>query len=62
MDFNVTKNGTDFTVNVIETPKMEKCVLCGEQTNVPVSMDINLRKFYIEGAGQLCKECYDKIN
>jgi hypothetical protein len=35
----------------------EKCVLCGTQTNIPVSLPIDLRNNYVEGAGQLCDRC-----
>jgi recombinational DNA repair protein (RecF pathway) len=41
--------------------KLEKCVLCGEETEYHLNDDINLRKYYIEGAGQLCKKCYDEL-
>lgn len=39
----------------------EKCVSCGVDTDIPISRNINLRPYYIEGAGQLCKECYKNI-
>lgn len=39
----------------------EKCVLCGEQTNVPINENIENRAFYVEGAGQLCESCYNKV-
>ena len=39
----------------------ENCVSCGEQTPYPVSENINNRDFYIEGAGQLCKDCYTNL-
>jgi recombinational DNA repair protein (RecF pathway) len=39
----------------------EKCVNCKAETNVPVNKHIDLRKFYVEGAGQLCEECWNKI-
>jgi len=39
----------------------EKCVSCGAETNVPVNQHIDFRKHYVEGAGQLCPTCYDKI-
>ena len=40
----------------------EKCVLCGKETPYYLSDNIDMRYCYVEGAGQLCKECYDKIN
>ena len=39
----------------------EKCVNCKVETNVPVNENVDLRKFYVEGAGQLCEECWNKI-
>ena len=39
----------------------EKCVVCGKQTDVPKTKDISERKYYIEGAGQLCGECFFEI-
>jgi NMD protein affecting ribosome stability and mRNA decay len=41
--------------------KMDICVNCGKTTDYPIDMMIDLRKTYVEGAGQLCDECYDKI-
>jgi len=36
----------------------EKCIICGKETTVDVSTHIDFRVGYIEGAGQLCTECY----
>ena len=41
--------------------EMEKCSLCDKETDVPKNMPIDLRKNYVEGAGQLCAGCYNKI-
>lgn len=38
----------------------EKCVLCHRRLAIPIDMEIDYRTFYIEGAGQLCYECYQK--
>ena len=38
----------------------DKCVLCGAETPYDESVHIDYRHGYIEGAGQLCKECYAK--
>lgn len=40
--------------------KIDVCVSCGKDTPYMNTENINNRHFYIEGAGQLCKECYDK--
>lgn len=39
----------------------EKCVLCGKQTMVAVNDNVLDRQYYVEGSGQLCKECYEKL-
>jgi hypothetical protein len=44
-----------------QTEDTEKCVLCGEDTNVPKTENIDNRAFYVEGAGQLCESCYNKV-
>lgn len=36
----------------------EICVLCKKMTKVPFVQSIEQRNFYIEGAGQLCYNCY----
>lgn len=46
-----SENG-DFVVS-----DTEKCVVCNEQTNIPVCLPIELRRNYVEGAGQLCDKC-----
>lgn len=46
----------------IHTPSSEKdrCVLCWGETEYSKNTPIEDRQFYIEGAGQLCEECYRK--
>lgn len=39
----------------------EKCVSCDVLTDVPVNEHIDNRNYYIEGAGQLCPQCYFTI-
>lgn len=38
--------------------KTEHCVLCGNETPYTIYDEIDLRDNYIEGAGQLCSNCY----
>ena len=45
----------------VEKKEMEICVSCGKETIIPKSLNIDFRKNYIEGAGQLCDECSNKI-
>ena len=37
--------------------KMDKCVLCGALTDIPMMQPVGERRYYIAGAGQLCREC-----
>ncbi|NBU81986.1 MAG: hypothetical protein EBS55_10105 [Flavobacteriaceae bacterium] len=36
----------------------EKCVMCGVETTTLKESHIDFRYGYVEGAGQLCRECY----
>ena len=38
----------------------ERCVICGELTEVLRETPINERDFYVVGCGQLCFDCYRK--
>ena len=40
----------------------EKCVSCGEITDERIDRDINFRRNYIEGAGQLCETCAAELD
>jgi hypothetical protein len=42
-------------------PEKEKCINCGAETPYLKNLPIDLRENYIEGAGQLCKTCFDKL-
>ena len=62
---NVTKVG--FTAKQLElfpTPVnagiYEQCILCGVETTTLKTTHVDFRTGYIEGAGQLCRECYMK--
>ena len=41
--------------------EVDKCVLCSEETIYPKDMHIDYRMYYVEGAGQVCKSCYEKV-
>jgi len=41
--------------------ELEKCVSCWEKTDIRKDAQIDLRGYYVEGAGQLCKDCYIRI-
>ena len=38
----------------------DTCILCGIETQYEMDVNIDYRTGYIEGAGQLCSECWDK--
>lgn len=56
----------EFNKNVVNLSEeyyktlLEDCIICGKQTDVPVSLHIDFRYGYVEGCGQCCKECYEK--
>lgn len=37
--------------------ELEKCVYCQRETDVEISTPIEHRNYYVEGVGQLCKNC-----
>ena len=41
--------------------KRDKCVSCHAETEYDEFDHIDLRYFYVEGAGQLCAECWKEI-
>lgn len=46
--------------NKTKADEIDCCVLCGAETPYKRSTHIDYRHGYIEGAGQLCKSCYDR--
>ena len=41
--------------------KYEQCICCHKTLNIPLDVEIEFRPFYIEGAGQLCYDCYQEL-
>ena len=39
----------------------DDCVSCGEKTEYDKCLHIDYRNYYVEGAGQLCGDCWKKI-
>lgn len=39
----------------------ECCILCGKLTGTAKEQPVLERRHYIEGAGQLCQECYQEL-
>lgn len=44
-----------------EEKQYEQCVLCRKITDIPIELAIDYRAFYLEGAGQLCYNCFKKL-
>ena len=38
----------------------DACVLCGRETKYDRETPVHLRKYYVDGAGQLCDDCGEK--
>jgi len=38
----------------------DTCIMCGVETAYEFETHIDFRYGYVEGAGQLCKSCYDR--
>jgi len=39
----------------------DKCVSCGKETEYEQETHIDYRMYYVEGAGQLCRECFERV-
>lgn len=37
------------------------CVRCGKETEYDIYTPIELRRFFVEGSGQLCPECWSRL-
>jgi len=44
-----------------EKKEIEECVICHKKTEYFKSTPIDQRKYYVEGCGQLCEDCFDGI-
>ncbi|RKI40102.1 hypothetical protein D7V86_18510 [bacterium D16-51] len=44
-----------------EVAGKEHCILCGRLTEILKNGPVAGREYYIEGAGQLCRECYREM-
>lgn len=36
------------------------CIMCGADTGIPKETPVYVRPYYVEGAGQLCEDCYNE--
>jgi hypothetical protein len=39
----------------------ELCIRCGKETPYDTNTPITLRRYYIEGSGQVCLLCYQEL-
>ncbi len=47
--------------NFLHPPMKDNCVTCNKETLYRIDDPIDMRIGYIEGAGQLCLDCFEKI-
>lgn len=47
--------------SIREENETDFCVSCGIDTGVHKETHLDHRAFYVQGAGQMCKTCYDDI-
>ncbi len=41
--------------------KQEFCIRCGQPTSYYINTPIVLRRYFIEGSGQLCEKCFYEL-
>ena len=41
--------------------KYDNCVCCGKQSDEPETRSVEYRNYYVEGAGQLCENCFIEV-
>ena len=41
--------------------KQELCIRCGNSTPYHPNTPITLRRYYVEGSGQLCEKCFYEL-
>ena len=46
--------------NKARANEFEHCIICGVETSVKIGTHIDMRYGYIEGAGQLCSNCWSR--
>ena len=56
------KNVNPQFVQMIGGVYYDLCVICKDITGYETRRSIKKRKHYIEGCGQLCKDCYDNAD
>ena len=46
--------------NKARANEFEHCIICGVETSVKIGTHVDMRIGYIDGAGQLCSNCYSR--
>jgi hypothetical protein len=44
-----------------EKSEYDDCVSCGVKTSQKKTDNVNVRPYYVEGVGQLCKSCNNEV-
>lgn len=39
----------------------DSCVRCGKETEYDINTPLEVRRWYVEGGGQLCGDCWYKL-
>lgn len=58
---NIDENGLVTSVGKKQKDEFdiyEDCIMCGKKTTTLKTTHVDFRYGYVEGAGQLCRECY----
>lgn len=45
----------------LATRGRESCIRCGEPTDILIDTPIDRRKYFVEGAGQMCEKCWIEV-
>ena len=62
-DYKATDKSGSLTVSASDSAgSYEYCVLCGKKTEILRDTPIDKRECYVEGGGQLCRDCWCRIN
>lgn len=59
---NIESYINSYNKHLAEDEALDNCAMCGQQTQEPKSKNVNFRKNYIEGTGQLCDSCVAEID
>ena len=51
---------TESVNEAVKKDEYERCIMCGAETTIPISMPIDWRENYEIGLGQLCPQCAKK--